>query len=141
MIMPIAQDLRAAISETEAWIDDVMQRLGWHDRERAYLVLSATMHALRDSLPQDEAIYIGAQLPPLLRGFYYEGWHPGAHLAAKSRSASLERIFDGVHRDPAIDVEQAARVVFAALAVRLPAGELEDAKAATPQPLHNLWPS
>ena len=139
--MSALQNLRAAVSETEAWIDDVTQRLGWRDREQVYLVLLATLHALRDSLPQDEAIYIGAQLPPLLRGFYYEGWHPGAHLAAKSRSAFLERIFDGVHRDPAIDVEQAARAVFAALAARLPAGELEDAKAATPQPLHGLWPS
>ena len=139
--MPGLQDLRAALSETEAWIDDVMRRLGWHDRERVYLVLLATLHALRDSLPQDEAIYIGAQLPPLLRGLYYDGWHPRAHLAAKSRSAFLERIHDGVHRNAGIDVEQAARAVFAALAARLPAGELEDAKAATPQPLHGLWPS
>jgi len=139
--MPGLQDLRAALSEAEAWIDDIMRRLGWHDRERGYLVLLTTLHALRDSLPQDEAIYIGAQLPPLLRGLYYEGWHPGAHLAAKSRSAFLERIHDGVHRDAGIDVEQAARAVFAALAARLPAAELEDAKAATPQPLHGLWPS
>jgi uncharacterized protein (DUF2267 family) len=77
----------------------------------------------------------------LLRGLYYEGWHPGAHLAANSRSAFLQRIHDSVHRDPAIDVEEAARAVFAALAVRLPAGELEDAKAATPKPIHSLWPS
>ena len=108
--MPSLQDLRVAVSETEAWIDDVMRRLGWHDRERVYLVLLATMHALRDCLPRDEAIYIGAQLPPLLRGLYYDGWHPGAHLAANSRSAFLERIQDGVHRDPGIDVEEAARV-------------------------------
>ena len=70
------RDLHAAVSETEAWIDDITHRLGWHDRERAYLVLLATLHALRDSLPRDEAVYIGAQLPPLLRGLYYEGWHP-----------------------------------------------------------------
>ena len=139
--MPALQDFRVAISETEAWIDDVMRRLGWHDRERVYLVLLATLHALRDSLPRDETIYIGAQLPALLRGLYYEGWHPDAHLAAKSRSAFLQRIHDSVHRDPGIDVEEAARVVFAALAARLPAAELEDAKAATPEPLHNLWPS
>jgi uncharacterized protein (DUF2267 family) len=139
--MPALQDLRVSVSETEAWIDDVMRRLGWQDRERVYLVLLATLHALRDSLPRDEAVYIGAQLPALLRGLYYEGWHPDAHLAAKSRSAFLQRIHDSVHCDPGIDVEEAARVVFVALAARLPAAELEDAKAATPEPLHNLWPS
>src|SRR5450756_2161096 len=134
--MPALKDLRVAVSETEAWIDDVMRRLGWHDRERVYLVLLATLHGLRDSLPRDETIYIGAQLPPLLRGLYYEGWHPGAHLAANSRSAFLQRIHDSVHCDPGIDVEEAARAVFAALAARLPAAELEEAKAATPRPLH-----
>lgn len=129
--MPARQDLRVAVSEREARVDDVVRRLGWHDRERIYLVLLATLHGLRDSLPQDEAIYIGVQLPPLLRGLYCEGWHPGARLAAKSRSAFLERIHDSVHRDLGIDVEDAT------LAARLPAGELE---AATPKPLHNLWP-
>jgi uncharacterized protein (DUF2267 family) len=141
MVMSALKHISGAVSETEAWIDDVMHRLGWHDRERVYLVLLATLHALRDSLPRDGAIYLGAQLPPLLRGLYYEGWHPDAHLAAKNRSAFLQRIHDSVHRDPGIDVEEAARVVFAALAARLPAGELEDAKAATPKALHDLWPS
>jgi uncharacterized protein (DUF2267 family) len=67
--------------------------------------------------------------------------HPGGHGSAKGRSAFLERIHDGVHRDPAVDAEQVARAVFALLAAHMPAAELEDAKAATPRPLHNLWPS
>ena len=112
-----------------------------HDRERAYLALLAALHALRDSLPRDEAVYVGAHMPALLRGLYYEGWHPGARGSAKSRSAFLERIHDGVHRDPAIEAEQVARAVFALLAARMPAAELEDAKAATPKTLHGLWPS
>jgi uncharacterized protein (DUF2267 family) len=58
-----------------------------------------------------------------------------------TRSAFLGRIHDGVHRDPAIDPEQVARAVMAQLSARLPAAELEDAKAATPRALHNLWPS
>ena len=40
--MAALQDLSVAVSETEAWVDDVMRRLGWHDRERVYLVLLAT---------------------------------------------------------------------------------------------------
>ena len=135
------KELSIAVSATEDWIDDLMGRLGWHDRERVYRVLLATLHALRDALTRDEAVYVGAQLPPLLRGLYYEGWHPGARPAGRSRSAFLERIHDGVSRDPGVDAEEVARAVFALLVARLPAAEVEDAKAATPKPLHNLWPT
>lgn len=134
-------DMSAAVGATEAWVDDLMRLLGWQDRERVYLALVATLHAFRDCLPRDEAIHVGAQLPTLLRGFYYEGWHPGARPSAKSRDAFLERIRDGVHHDPAVDAEDVTRAVFALLAMRMSAAEVEDAKAVTPQPLHNLWPS
>ena len=138
--MTVRQDFDTAVRGTNDWIDNLKQQLGWHDRERIYVVLLATLHALRDCLARDEAIYLGAQLPALLRGLYYEGWHPGGHKAAGSRSAFLERIHDGVHRDPGVDAEEVARAVLALIATRLPAAEVEDAKAATPKALHNLWP-
>jgi uncharacterized protein (DUF2267 family) len=135
------QDLKKAVPDVEAWLSDLTQRLEWHDREKVYLALMATLHALRDSLPRDEAIYLGAQLPALLRGLYYEGWHPSARIArAKSRSAFVERIQEGVHRDPGIDAEDVAEAVFSLLAERLPAAEFEDAKAATPEALRMFWP-
>jgi uncharacterized protein (DUF2267 family) len=139
--MTTIQELKTSVEVTEEWIDDLMRRLMWHDRERAYSALLAALHALRDCLGRDEAVYVGAHLPPLLRGLYYEGWHPSGRAAAKTRSAFIERIHDGMHRDPAVDAEQVARAVFAVVAAHLPTAELEDAKAATPRPLHNLWPS
>jgi uncharacterized protein (DUF2267 family) len=134
-------ELRTAVLETENWIDDLMERLSWRDREKTYRVLVAGLHAVRDSLPWGEAVHLGAYLPPLLRGLYYEGWHPtdGA-LPLRSRSAFLERIHDSIHHDPAIDPEIAARGLFALLAQRLPAAELEDARVLTPRELHGLWP-
>ncbi len=139
--MPNIQELSTAVKATDDWINDLQRRLGWHDRERVYNALLAALHALRDSLSRDEAVYIGAQMPPLLRGLYYEGWHPSTRGAARSRTAFLERIHDSLHREPGIDPERVARAVFAMLAARLPAAEVEDAKAATPKSLHNLWPS
>jgi uncharacterized protein (DUF2267 family) len=134
------EELSTAASAVADWIDDLQRRLGWHDRERVYAALLSALHALRDSLTREEVVYIGAQLPPLLRGLYYEGWHPDVHAGARDRAAFLERIHDGVHRDPGIDPEQVGRAVFAMLAARLPAAEVEDAKAATPKSLHYLWP-
>ena len=139
--MPALQDLRVAVSETEAWVDDVMRRLGWHDRERVYLVLLATLHGLRDSLPQDEAIYIGAHCRhccagSIMRdGIQAPTWQRRAEapsligftIASIATSASMWR------KPLGRCLPHSRRVCLA--------GELEDAKAATPKPLHNLWPS
>jgi len=48
--MAIAE-LGNAAGSAEEWIDDLARRLGWSDREKVYLALVATVHALRDSLP------------------------------------------------------------------------------------------
>ena len=135
------RELDGVVQAAMDWVDDLMQRLGWQDRDKVYSALIAALHALRDWLPREEAIYIGACFPPLLRGLYYEGWHPAGRPPTKTRRAFLERIHDGVHREPGIDAEQVAKAVLALLAVRLPAAELENAKAATPEELHGLWPS
>ncbi len=131
----------SALYAAEEWIDDLKARLGWHDREKVYLALIAVLHGLRDCVPPDEAAYVGQQLPPLLRGLYYEGWHPRRRpMAVKTREAFLDRIHDGVPHDPGIDPEYVAHTVFCQLAQRLPPAEVEDLRAVTPKPLHALWP-
>lgn len=130
-----------AVSETEHWVNDTAQQLGWHSREKAFESLIATLHAMRDCLPWDEAVQVGACLPPLLRGFYYDGWHPTARfLPLKTRDLFLERIHDALHQEPGIDAELVARAVFSLLARRLPASELEGIKTVTPKELHAFWP-
>jgi uncharacterized protein (DUF2267 family) len=54
--MTAIENLTSAASAVEDWIDDLMRRLGWHDRQRVYLALLATLHALRDCLGRDEAV-------------------------------------------------------------------------------------
>jgi uncharacterized protein (DUF2267 family) len=62
------------IQETDIWLKAVAEQLGL-DRHDAYLALRAVLHAIRDRLPPEVAVHLGAQLPMLIRGFYYEGWH------------------------------------------------------------------
>lgn len=130
-----------AVAAAEEWIDDLTKRLGWHDREKVYSAFVATLHALRDSLPAHEAVFLGDYLVVLLRGRYYEGWRLPKYSSFKNRDAFLERIRDGMHHDPGIDAEQVARAVLAQLAERLPAAEFEDVKAVTPKALRSLWPA
>ncbi|WP_292615572.1 DUF2267 domain-containing protein [Mesorhizobium sp.] len=133
-------DFNNALEVTQNWISDLMWRLRWNDRERVYQALIATLHALRDCLDRDHAVYMGARLPALLRGFYYEGWNPGRRANARNRNSFLERIHVGVQRDPAVDPEVVARLVLAQFVDRLPRAEVKRAKAATPRVLQNLWP-
>lgn len=134
-------ELAGALGVARAWICDLMQWLGWHESDTAFYAMLACLHALRDALPKDEAVHIGLVLPVLLRGFYFDGWRPsGRSSSAKRRSGFLERIHDGVRGDPAVDPEQVARAVLAMLSKRLPAAEVENAKAATPRELHGFWP-
>jgi len=130
-----------AVRASDKWLDDLKHRLRWEHSDRVYLALLATLHALRDHLPTDEVARLGAALPPLLRGFYFEGWHPRGRSGGKiNREAFFSRIHEGVHRDPGIDTDQVSHAVFALLGERLSSSDLEEIKAATPAPLHGLWP-
>jgi uncharacterized protein (DUF2267 family) len=130
----------SALRTSLDWLEDFRSRLGWQDAERALLALVATLHALRDHLPTQEAARLGAALPILLRGFYFEAWHPRPAAPASSREGFFSRIHEGVHRDAAADPEAISRASLALLAGRMPAAEVEEIRAATPAQLHGLWP-
>jgi uncharacterized protein (DUF2267 family) len=129
------------IQKTNLWLDDLMQALYWQDRQTAYLAMRATLHALRDRLTVDEVAQLGAQLPMLIRGFYYEGWDPsGKPVRERHREQFLERIeheFPGADR---LGYERVARAVFAVLTKHVSAGEIEDIRQVLPAELRDLWP-
>jgi uncharacterized protein (DUF2267 family) len=63
------------VLETNVWLRDVQEEIHLETRQEAYNALRAVLHTLRDRLPPEVAIKLGAQLPLLLRRLYYEGWH------------------------------------------------------------------
>jgi uncharacterized protein (DUF2267 family) len=128
------------LQKTNVWLKDLMETLGWSDKQEAYLALRATLHALRDRLTVDEAAQFGAQLPMLIRGFYYEGWDP-SHKPDKVRHKEdfLARITQEV-RPFRVDSEQVARAVFTVLSNRVSEGEIEDIESTLPAEVRELWP-
>ena len=125
---------------TNEWLREVMDRLGTSDKHRAYMALRVVLHELRDHLPVQEAIDLGAQLPMLVRGFYYEGWRP--HDApGRSRHAAdmLARVHASFSKDPQLDPEAVVRAVFETLATRVSPGEISDVVSVLPSELRKFW--
>lgn len=130
----------ATIEKTNVWLNGVLDQLGWQDRHRAYTALRTVLHALRDRLTVAEAADLGAQLPLLVRGIYYEGWHPSGKPVKERKAADfLAHVRLGFRDDPTVDAEQIARAVFQVLAGHVSAGEIKDVKNLLPNELRELW--
>jgi uncharacterized protein (DUF2267 family) len=92
MTTAVLDVFESTLQKTNIWIKDVMHALGSDDRQRAYQALRATLHGLRDRLTIEEVAQLGAQLPMLVRGFYYEGWDPTAKLLKFHKEEFVARI-------------------------------------------------
>ena len=133
------------LHKTHAWLKEVMRELGTDDRHKAYLALRSVLHALRDRLTVEEVAQLGAQLPMLIRGFYYEGWDPtGKPVKERHKEAFLRHIYRAFKTtrmgEPNVDPEAVARAVFRVLARKISEGEIEDIAGILPRELRRLWP-
>ena len=129
------------LQKTHSWLNELMRLMSWQDKHKAYQAVRVTLHALRDRLSVGEVAQLGAQLPMLVRGFYYEGWRPdGAVLTTRHKEEFLAPIAEHFRSDPEVDAERIARAVFAVLAGRIAKGEIEDIEHVLPKQLRALWP-
>jgi uncharacterized protein (DUF2267 family) len=130
------------VQTTNLWLKELMNALGWEDHHQAYQGLHTTQHALRDRLTLKEMAQLGAQLPLLIRGVYYEGWDPTSQPhKTRHAAAFLAPIRHHFAQDPRVDAEQVARAAFTVLTHHISAGELADIAQILPKELRTLWPT
>lgn len=131
------------LQKTQIWLNEIMSELDWQEHpHKAYLALRTVLHALRDRLTLEEAVQLGAQLPMLVRGFYYEGWTlKGKPRKERRKEDFLEHIKAAFKNDVTVRPESVARAVFKVLARHASAGEIEDVKHVLPKALLDLWPA
>lgn len=131
----------ATVQKTREWLRDIMDSLGTDDSQLAYGALRAVLHALRDRLTVDEAVQLGAQLPMLIRGLYYEGWSPRDKPAKMHKTEYLAAIRRSLPGPDRLHPEVLARAVLKVLSSHVSPGEVRDVKAILPEDLKELWPS
>jgi len=130
------------IEKTNLWLKELEAILAWDDRERAYHALRAVLHAVRDRLPPQEAVDLGAQLPMLVRGFFYEGWHPADKpLRYRNKQPFLDCVTKEAPAIGEADLEPVVSAVFELLSSQLPHGEPDQVRRALPAEVRELWPA
>jgi uncharacterized protein (DUF2267 family) len=122
------------------WLKEIAQELSV-DRHGAYQALRAVLHSLRDRLTINEAVDLGDQLPILVRGIYYEAWHPaGKPDKIRSRDEFLIGITTRIAMKKSIDAENVACAVFRTLENHVSPGEIRDVIHILPEEIRTLWP-
>jgi uncharacterized protein (DUF2267 family) len=128
------------LQKTSVWLNGVMEEMGWEDRHRAYSVLRAVLHALRDRLIVDEAVNLGAQLPMLIRGFYYEGWRPeGRPFKYRHKEEFFAQVAKTLPGMEQAELEGAVRAVFKVLSSQVTGGEIAQVRDQLPAEVRELW--
>ena len=99
-----------SLHTTNIWLDEVMADIG-PDRQVAWRVLGAVLRSLRDRVPAPLAAHLGAQLPLLIRGAYYDDYHPNAEpTQLRTQDAFLAHVADGLHGTRPVDAHDAVCV-------------------------------
>ena len=131
----------ASLQKAQVWVNDLMSELGWEQRpQKACLALRTALHALRDRLTVEEAVHLGAQLPILIRGVYYEGWKlAGKPVKERHKTEFLDHIATTFRDDDTVDPEKVMRAVLKVLARHISEGETENVKRLLPKTLQELW--
>jgi uncharacterized protein (DUF2267 family) len=131
----------SASQEGNLWLKGMMERLVTDDPQVAYLGLRSTLHTLRDRIGPEPSVHLGAQLPMLIRGLFYEGWRltgtPTRERHVEDFLARVQALLpDNLHKD----AERLVRATFALLTAKLTAGEVAKVMKALPEALRDLWP-
>ena len=130
-----------AAHDAHLWVNDLSELMEWEDAQRSFRLLRVILHALRDRLPVDAAAHLGAQFPTLIRGVYYDGWHPANKPVREyTREEFLFHLIEAFSGDQIDDPDQAAAAVFKLLDRRISAGEIKHVKACLPEKIRALWP-
>ena len=124
---------------THVWLNEICNDLG-PDKQVAWKVLSVVLHKLRDRLPIGVAAHLGAQLPLLVRGVYYDQFQPAKlPTECNSREEFVAEVAEWLSDTRPVDPDLAVRAVFGVLSRHVSEGQINHVKDALPRSLRQSW--
>jgi uncharacterized protein (DUF2267 family) len=127
------------LETTHVWLNEICEDLG-PDKQVAWKVLSTVLHKLRDRLTVNLAAHLGAQLPLLVRGVYYDQFEPAKMpTECRSRDDFVAEVAEWLSDTRPIDPNQAIRSVFKVLSRHISEGQVAKVREALPKSLRQSW--
>lgn len=126
------------LQKTDKIIKEIADNFDWADQHKAYQALRSVLQVLRDRLPVYEAVAFGAQLPMLMRGFYYEGWKPSAAPIKMIKEEFLGEVEQAVNQPFDEPAEEIVKAVCAVLDKHLSPGEMNKLKKMLPKDIAKM---
>lgn len=124
---------------TNIWLNEIMEVVG-PDRHVAWKVLSVVLHKLRDRLPVELAAHLGAQLPLLVRGVYYDQYQPAKQpIRCETLEEFVDEVSEWLSDTRPVDAKDAVHAVFAVLSRHLPEGQIAKVLDALPRPIRSSF--
>jgi uncharacterized protein (DUF2267 family) len=138
--MTIPPAIAHGVQQMQEWLKELRDNADLADETEALSVLRSVLHQLRDRLTPEEAIELGAQLPTIVRGIYYDGWRPSrTPEKVRSRQKFLDEVM--IKMLPRrLAPEAAVKDVFALIAHHCDPGEVGDVIEQLPAEIKELWP-
>jgi len=128
------------LQKSQLWIEEIKKGLDTGDEQRAYLALRTVLHSVRNHLQLNEAIHLGAELPMLIRGLYFEGWDPREKpVRDRDKKAYLEYFKTYFSEDSEEEIEKMMKAVFKVLDNKISQGEIRDVRENLPSHIRKVW--
>jgi len=125
---------------TNTWLSEIMKTLGT-DRQAAWHALGAVLRAVRDRVPLGLAVHLGAQLPLLVRGTYYDQWRPSEQPTAwRTLDEFISILSADLRSGRPVDPKNAMEAVFQVLNHYVDPGQVAHIREALPEEVRRSWP-
>lgn len=139
-MMTNVKGIQKTIEQSHAWIKILMHDYPFPNENKAFVLIRATLKALRDRLPMNEAVHLGSQLPVMLRGFYYEGWNPDNEITRiKSAHDFIQTVQVHLNGHEDIRLEEAVPVTMKLIFDMIDQGEAREVRQNLPPEIRNLF--
>jgi uncharacterized protein (DUF2267 family) len=127
------------LQTTHIWLNEIGEQL-IPDRQLSWRVLGVVLRTVRDRLPTDLSAHLGAELPLLVRGAYYDQFRPSAQpVDLRDLESFVQRISLELSDARPVDARDALRAVLATLSRHIPRGQIDKIQQSLPRDVRDFW--